>query len=90
MFACYRNGRRQRSSVSNMEARIMHHTYSYEAALSASETVNWRVEDLIGGGRELDFSKPFLPESLARVTPLSFLTQAEQRTLNQIRGHGYL
>ncbi len=67
----------------------MHHTYSYEAALAASEKVNWRVEDLIGGGKALDFSKPFLPESLARVTPLSFLTPDEQRTLNQIRGHGY-
>lgn len=31
-----------------------------------------------------------MPESLARVKPLQFLPDEEQRTLNQIRGHGYL
>ncbi len=64
--------------------------YDYEAVLAASERIHWRVEDLIGGGRHLDFSKPFMPESLARVAPLTFLSIDEQRTLNQIRGNGYL
>jgi hypothetical protein len=64
--------------------------YTYEGALQASERIHWRVEDLIGPGKRLDFGKPFLPESLARVRPLDFLTPAEQRTLSQIRGHGYL
>jgi hypothetical protein len=68
----------------------MEHNYSYQAALAASEKVNWRVEDLIGGDKRLDFAKPFLPESLARVEPLTFLTPDEQRAQNQIRGHGYL
>src|SRR5262249_50625095 len=36
------------------------------------------------------FSRPFLPESLARVEPLGFLTPRERVVLNQIRGHGYL
>ena len=31
-----------------------------------------------------------MPESLAQVKKLSFLTLDEQRTLNQIRGHEYL
>jgi hypothetical protein len=31
-----------------------------------------------------------MPESLARVAPLTELTADERRTLNQIRGHGYL
>jgi hypothetical protein len=48
------------------------------------------VEDIIGGDKKLDFSKPFMPESLAQVKQLSFLTPEEQRTLNQIRGHEYL
>jgi hypothetical protein len=52
--------------------------------------VNWRVEDLIGGDKRLDFSKPFLPESLARVEPLDFLSETERRILNQIRAHDYL
>ncbi|MBZ0252952.1 MAG: hypothetical protein K8I02_06380 [Candidatus Methylomirabilis sp.] len=68
----------------------MNHGYTYEAVLAASEKVKWRVEDLIGGERRLDFSKPFLPESLARVEELAFLTVEERRLLNQIRGHGYL
>jgi hypothetical protein len=68
----------------------MQHNYSYRSALAASGRVNWQVEDLIGGDKKLDFTKPFMPESLAQVTPLSFLTPEEQRTLNQIRGHEYL
>jgi hypothetical protein len=31
-----------------------------------------------------------MPESLARVTQLEFLSEAEKRLLNQIRGHSYL
>ena len=68
----------------------MQHPYSYRDTLAASERINWRVEDIIGGEKRLDFDKPFMPESLARVEPLTFLSPAEQRTLNQIRGHGYL
>jgi hypothetical protein len=68
----------------------MAHAYSYEATLAVAERINWRVEDVIGQGKRLDFSRPFLPESLARVGPLTFLTADEKRILNQIRGHGYL
>ena len=68
----------------------MRSNYSYQGALEASERINWRVEDIIGGDKKLDFTKPFMPESLAQVKQLSFLTAAEQRTLNQIRGHEYL
>ncbi len=68
----------------------MQHNYSYQTALAASERIGWRVEDLIGGDKKLDFDKPFMPESLAQVKQLSFLTAEEQLTLNQIRGHEYL
>lgn len=68
----------------------MQHNYSYQGALEASERIGWRVEDIIGGEKRLDFTKPFMPESLAQVKQLSFLTPEEQRTLNQIRGHEYL
>jgi hypothetical protein len=68
----------------------MHTPYTYQAVLTAAERINWRVEDVIGGDHRLDFSRPFLPERLARVEPLSFLAAVERRTLNQIRGHGYL
>lgn len=64
--------------------------YSYEATLSASQKVNWQIDDIIGGGRHLDFDRPFLPESLAGVEAVDFLSRDEKRALNQIRGHGYL
>ena len=68
----------------------MQNNYSYKGALEASERIGWRVEDIIGGEKRLDFTKPFMPESLAQTKRLSFLTESEQRTLNQIRGHEYL
>jgi hypothetical protein len=64
--------------------------YQYPAILEVAERINWRVEDLIGGDRRLDFSKPFLPEALARVDRLPFLAPTERRALNQIRANGYL
>jgi hypothetical protein len=67
----------------------MHFTFK-ETLARAEQIGGWRVEDIIGGDKRLDFSKPFMPESLARVRGLSFLSPAEQRTLNQIRGYGYL
>ncbi len=68
----------------------MTHSYTYQDALAAAERVNWRIEDLIGPGKELDYGKAFMPESLARVESLDFLSPEERRTLNQIRGHNYL
>jgi hypothetical protein len=68
----------------------MQHNYSYQSALAASERIGWKVDDIIGGDKQLDFTKSFMPESLAQVKQLSFLTPEEQLTLNQIRGHEYL
>lgn len=68
----------------------MDHNYTYSGALAASEKVRWTIQDVLGEKSKLDFSKPFLPESLARVEPLSFLTPKEKLALNQIRGHAYL
>lgn len=68
----------------------MNHGYSYQSALAAADAIHWRIEDIIGGERRLDFAKPFMPESLARVEQLTFLTTDEKRILNQIRGNAYL
>lgn len=68
----------------------MNHGYTYQSALATSETIHWRIEDIIGGNKQLDFSKPFMPESLARVSGLKFLDNDEKRILNQIRGNAYL
>jgi len=66
------------------------HGYTYQGTLQDSLKINWRIDDLIGGDKKLDFSRPFLPESLVRVAPLRALSEKEKLTLNQIRGASYL
>jgi P-aminobenzoate N-oxygenase AurF len=65
-------------------------TYTYEGVLTTAQRVNWKIDDIIGDGKRLDFDRPFMPEALAGVRKLDFLSPDEQRTLNQIRGLGYL
>ncbi|NIO07356.1 MAG: hypothetical protein GTO40_04890 [Deltaproteobacteria bacterium] len=68
----------------------MEHNYTYQGALEKSQRINWCIDDIIGGEKKIDFTKPLMPESLAGVKKVSFLTPEEQLTLNQIRGHEYL
>ena len=68
----------------------MNHGYTYQSTLAASEAMHWRVEDIIGGEKRLNFSKPFMPEALAQIESLSFLDREEKKLLNQIRGNTYL
>jgi hypothetical protein len=68
----------------------LQHDYTYEGTLRDSLKINWRVEDLIGGERTLDFSRPFLPDALAGVNELDTLSESERLTLNHIRGATYL
>jgi len=77
-----------------LEARQMAepttHNYNYRDTLAASQKICWKIDDIIGGDKKLDFTRRFMPESLARVEGLSFLTSNERRTLNQIKGNTYL
>lgn len=68
----------------------MQHDYSYQETFDQSRKVQWKIEDLISVDNTLDFSRPFLPETLARSRSLAFLSPQEQTTVNQIRAHGYL
>ncbi len=63
---------------------------NYERLLQISKRVNWRVEDIIGRDKPMDFARPFLPESFARTATLDFLSPDERLKLNQIRACGYL
>ncbi|BAY35591.1 hypothetical protein NIES2107_75030 (plasmid) [Nostoc carneum NIES-2107] len=63
---------------------------AYEQSLLRATKVNWKIEDIIGGDKRLDFTKRFLPEALAQVNQISCLNKAEKLILNQIRGHSYL
>jgi hypothetical protein len=66
------------------------HNYEYGAILADAQKVTWKVEDIIGGDKRLDFSKPFLPDALAGVNGIRCLNAAEKLKLNQIRGNSYL
>jgi len=68
----------------------MNHGYTYQSTLAAADAIHWRIEDIIGGDKRLDFSKPFMPEALAQTQSLSFLDEEEKKLLNQIRGNTYL
>jgi hypothetical protein len=68
----------------------MNYVISFKDCLERAERINWRVDELIGPDKRLDFSRPFMPESLARTGGMRFLTPGERLTLNQIRGHAYL
>lgn len=77
-------------TITQSRPRALTHDFTYKSALRAAQRQNWKIEDLIGPGNTLDFSRRFLPEGLARVEGLTFLSADERRLLNQIRANGYL
>src|SRR6478735_1386865 len=68
----------------------MFHDFRYPAILAASTRAAWQIDEVIGPGAALDFSRPFMPEKLARTAELDMLSDAEKLTLNHIRAHDYL
>jgi hypothetical protein len=73
-----------------MSTILLSPTHSYEQSLQRSYKVNWQIEDIIGGDKQLDFTRRFLPEALARVNQITCLNEAEKLILNQIRSKSYL
>jgi len=69
---------------------VMSTTFTYQSILQDAYKVNWRVDDLIGTDKPLDFTKPFLPEALVGVEEIQCLSDRDKLTLNQIRGKSYL
>lgn len=68
----------------------MHHNYDYGSAYRQALRVNWQIDDIVGGEKQLDFRSPFLPDAWVDATALSFLPDAEQLVVNHIRAHSYL
>ncbi len=68
----------------------MIHDFNYPSIRAASSRAAWEIEDVIPAGARLDFTRPFMPEALARTAGLDGLSEDEKRILNQIRGHDYL
>jgi hypothetical protein len=73
-----------------MTATLVKSSPAYEQSLYRASKVNWKVEEIIGGDKRLDFTKHFLPEVLARVNEIACLNSEEKLILNQIRGNSYL
>lgn len=68
----------------------MYHDFNYEEAFASSLRAQWQLDDVLRADQELDFSRNFMPESLARTTAIASLSADEQRVLNQISAHQYL
>ncbi len=68
----------------------MYHDFNYEATLATSLRAAWQLDDVLRADQELDFTRNFMPESLARTAAIASLSADEQRILNQIAAHEYL
>lgn len=68
----------------------MYHDFNYQATLASSLRAQWQLDDVLRADQALDFSRNFLPESLARTAAAPGLDADERRPLNQIAAHQYL
>lgn len=69
----------------------MYHQFTYPDVLAASARAAWQLDEVMPEGAELDFTRPFMPEALARIADTPGVAgEDERRLLNQIRGHEYL
>jgi len=68
----------------------MYHNFNYEATLASSLRAQWELDDVLRVDQDLDFSRNFMPESLARTAAIESLNPLEQRVLNHISAHQYL
>jgi hypothetical protein len=68
----------------------MFHDFNFKATLASSLRAQWQLDDVMAADEDLDFSRNFMPESLARTRGLDSLNAFEQRILNQISAHQYL
>src|SRR5687768_7840524 len=61
----------------------------YAKCMEVSARIRWDIDRDVIRGRDLDFSKKFLPDGLSKVGELEFLGSGEQRLLSQIQGRTY-
>ena len=60
--------------------------FDYESCVAASEKVAWRLDDVMPADRELDFTRPFLPQELSVPRDIAGLAPSDWIQLNQITG----
>jgi hypothetical protein len=68
----------------------MYHDYTYKAVLASSLRAQWELDDILSPEQELDFSRNFMPESLARTGAAGLADEDERRMLNHIAAYQYL
>ena len=68
----------------------MYHDFNFKTTLASSLRAQWFLDDVLRADQDLDFSRNFMPDSLARTAGLETLNPFEQRILNQISAHQYL
>jgi len=61
----------------------------YAKCIEVSKRVRFDIERDVIRGRKLDFSTKFLPDGLARMDALAFLSAGEKRLASQIQGRTY-
>lgn len=64
--------------------------WTYANCIANSEKIAWKLDDIFPSDTELDFTMPFLPEELALVDDIEFLSDDEKKKLNHISGNTYL
>lgn len=71
-----------------MPAQLTAHD-RYARTIEVSKRIRWEIERDVIRGRRFDFGMKFLPDGLAKLDRLDFVTPAERRFLSQIQGRTY-
>jgi hypothetical protein len=77
------------ADVQTPTSRLMVDATRYARCIEVSKRVRWDIDRDVLRGRKLDFSKKFLPDGLALVDRLPFLSAGERRLLSQVQGRSY-
>ena len=64
-------------------------TSRYAKCIEVSKHIRWDIDRDVIRGRDFDFSRKFLPDSISRLERLAFLSDREKRLLSQIQGRTY-
>ncbi len=72
-----------------MPATTSDKTSRYARCIAASRRVRWEIDADVIRGRDFDYGKYFLPESLSLANRLPFLDERQRRFFSQVQGRTY-
>lgn len=64
-------------------------TERYAKCIDVSRRIRWDIDKDVIRGRSFDFSRKFLPDGLARMNGIAFLSADDKRLVSQIQGRTY-